>query len=342
MNALRVLLIGEDAPNALAGSYKRAFEKLGLRVVHYCDRRGIENALPGGRLRGLRRYVQRLAVPVFNRNLRRDLGAQAADLVMVIKGQHILPETIAFLRESAGAPVVNYYPDDPFCARHTNRIGERSVFGEYDVCFTFQRHRVPDYEAEGARRVEYLPVAYDPTLHYPVAQTEPPRFDVTFVGALDRERAEWLEPLGRFRLALYGGGSGIAAARRGPLERAAFLPSVFGAELPRAFASGAITINILRWGNYDAHNMRSFEAPACGAFALTSRSRELGELFREGDEIVFFDDRRDLVEKVTYFLAHHEERQRIVQAGLRRIAPETYEARARSILDAVGLAGHAS
>jgi spore maturation protein CgeB len=130
--------------------------------------------------------------------------------------------------------------------------------------------------------------------------------------------------------------------RRGPLARAAFLPAVYGAELPLAFATGAITINILRWGNYDAHNMRSFEAPACGAFTLTTRSRELAELFREGDEIAFFGAREDLVEKVTYYLDHPGERRRIADAALRRIEPETYDARARSILTAVGFAAHAA
>jgi glycosyltransferase involved in cell wall biosynthesis len=331
----RILLIGEDAPNSLARSYKRAFESLGASVEHYCDRRGIEHALPGAGVRGLRRYVQRLAIPAFNRNLQRQFSGHRADLVLVIKGQHIQAETVAHLRRTLGCALVNYYPDDPFCARHTNRVGERSVFGEYDICFTFQRHRMPDYLAAGARRVEYLPFARDPALHHLAPGAGPPRFDVVFIGNLDRERVQWLEPLAGFRLGIYGAASRGAVPRGHPLAAASFLAPVYGPALPEAFASGAISVNILRWGNYGAHNMRSFESPACGAFTLTSRSRELAELFTEREEIVFFEDADDLARQVKYYLDHPAERARIARAGFERVKTETYEARARSILAAV-------
>ncbi len=67
---------------------------------------------------------------------------------------------------------------------------------------------------------------------------------------------------------------------------------------------------------------RDFEIPACGGFLLTQENPELCEYFEPGREIAVYRDTEDLVEKIEYYLAHDEERERIRKAGYERFLKE--------------------
>jgi spore maturation protein CgeB len=275
----------------------------------------------------------------FNTRLLKDLEPEQADLVLVLKGQHVMPQTIERLREASLGPVVNYYPDDPFSGHFSSRLtyGLASL-AAYDACLTFAHHLMPKYRDAGVRTVAYLPFAADPGLHRPPQASGLPEFDVVFVGNLDSpERVRWLEALTDYRLAVFGERTRKEVPRHSPLRRASFFPPVYGADLAHALSRSAISTNILRHQNRFSHNMRSYESLACGAFTLSQRSPELIELFREGEEVVFFETIDELREQVAYWLPRDVERSRIAQAGLRRAQSETYAERARTILHVLDL-----
>ena len=66
-------------------------------------------------------------------------------------------------------------------------------------------------------------------------------------------------------------------------------------------------------------NLRAYEAPACGALLfLEDENLEVGDFLAEGREVVLYNC-DNLVEKLTYYLAHEEEGRRIAEAGQRKI-----------------------
>jgi spore maturation protein CgeB len=82
---------------------------------------------------------------------------------------------------------------------------------------------------------------------------------------------------------------------------------------------------------------RNFEIPGCGGFILTNYVEGIERYFVLDKEIVCFSDRRDLLEKVRYYLAHDEERSRIAQAGYERtLRDHTYEIRFRELFTQMG------
>jgi spore maturation protein CgeB len=290
--------------------------------------------MPAAQTRVGRRLLHPITARRFNARLVKDLEGAEADLVLVLKGQHLMPRTVQRLCESGLGPVVNYYPDDPFSGHFSSRLtyGVASL-AAYDLCLTFARHLMPTYRDAGVRSVAYLPFAADPGLHRPVRAPENPEFDVVFVGNLDSpERVHWLEPLTDYRLAVFGERTRTEVPRSSPLRQARFFPPVYGADLAEALSRAAISINILRDQNRFSHNMRSYESLACGAFTLSQRSPELLELFREGEEVVCYETIDELRGQVAYWLPRDAERSRIAQAGLRRVQKETYAERARTIL----------
>lgn len=335
---IRVLLLGEDAPGALMHSYEAGFRRAGAVVRSYCLRRAFRGELGHTAARIGNRLLGQWMLERFNKRVVADLSAERFDLIVVLKGEHLSPDTVAKLKTLTRAQVVNFYPDDPFSDSRANKLAYGpEVLREYDHCFTFASNLLERYQAVGAKRVSWLPFARDPDMHSPVEPSAQPDFDVVFAGNLDAERVRWLEPVAQtFRLAIFA--ENVRPARGSELQRATFLPAAYGPALASALARGAISLNIMRVQNQLNHNMRSFESPACGAFTLSQRTPELERMFRENEEIAFVSSPREIVETVRYWLVHPDVRKRIRIGGIERVAEDTYEKRAWQILRETGLA----
>lgn len=337
---MRVLILGEDAPGGLMASYARGFSEIGVDVRTYCLARAFASALPSIRPRALRRVAEPVLLAAFNAMVARELTGADADLVVVLKGHRLNADTIGTLRDSIGAPVVNFFPDDPFSRERSNRLayGE-SVLAAYDGCFTFARHLMPEYERAGARAVHYLPFARDPELHAPPASAGAPEFDVVFVGNLDDDRVAWLDAVAReSRVAVFGERTTVVVPKRSALARATFGRAAYGGALAETLARGAISLNVMRPQNAHSHNMRSFESPACGAFTLSQRTPELAALFADGEEIVCVDSIAELRESVDRWLQDPQGRASVARAGFERVREDTYARRACTLLERSGIA----
>jgi glycosyltransferase involved in cell wall biosynthesis len=200
---------------------------------------------------------------------------------------------------------------------------------------------MPDVQAAGCPRVIFVPFGYKPTVHYPekpAAPEEHTRFDsdVVFIGGCDADRVPYFEALVKglpnLRLHLYGG-----YWDRHSLLRRYYRGFALGRHYRLALGAAKIALNLVRRANRDRHVMRSFEIPACGAFMLAERTEEHLEWFEEGKEAAYFDSPDELVEKVRYYLSRDDERQRIAEAGHRKVTlgGHTYKARLIQILEAV-------
>lgn len=85
---------------------------------------------------------------------------------------------------------------------------------------------------------------------------------------------------------------------------------------------------------------RNFEVPGCGGFVMTGRADNLDQYYEHEKEIVCFDNRDDLVDKIRYYLAHERERAAIAQAGYERTLREhTYAHRFTDIFSQMGMPG---
>jgi spore maturation protein CgeB len=200
---------------------------------------------------------------------------------------------------------------------------------------------MPDVQAAGCRRVIFVPFGYKPSVHYPEKPATPEEFarfdsDVVFIGTCDTDRAPYLETLVEtlpdLFLHLYGGywdrHSLLSRYHRG---------FALGRDYRLALGAAKIALNFVRHANRDRHTLRSFEIPACGAFMLAERTEEHLEWFEEGKEAAYFDSPDELVEKVRYYLSRDDERQRIAEAGHRKVTlgGNTYKDRLIQILEAV-------
>lgn len=67
---------------------------------------------------------------------------------------------------------------------------------------------------------------------------------------------------------------------------------------------------------------RIFEGMACGRMVITDRlppETGLGEMFVDGQDIVYYDNANDAIDKIRYYATHDEERLRIARNGYEKV-----------------------
>ena len=77
---------------------------------------------------------------------------------------------------------------------------------------------------------------------------------------------------------------------------------------------------------------RPFELAGCRAFIISGIADDMSRYYRENEEMVFYKNADDLVDKLKYYLEHDKEREQIAQAAYERTLREhTYEKRFEDI-----------
>ncbi len=212
-----------------------------------------------------------------------------------------------------GVRRLNYLTDDPWNPAH-RAPWFMEALPLYDHVFSPRRSVLDDLQRLGCGRVSYLPFACAPWLHFP----EPPktaeeqaRFaaDVVFVGGADRDRVPYIDALIRagFTVALYGGYWDRYRETARHARGHADMPT-----LRKAIGGAKVALCLVRRANRDGHVMRSFEVPAIGACMLTEDTDEHRAIFgQDGDAVLYFGSKQEVVEKLRWLLAHEAERHRL-------------------------------
>jgi spore maturation protein CgeB len=336
MKELGVLLVAPTWAGSFGGFCRDGLKSLGQSVQTF----SLKPVPHSGNATYLRRAVQRgrrlLLYLAANLQLLNFANAFQPDIVFVLKGQWILPMTLKILRERQKSALLNWNPDNPF-----NPVNSSpwliTAIPYYDCHFTWGRFMIEKLIRAGARRVEYLPFAYDPAFHFPVTPDtgciDKLAADVCFVGTWEPERERMLKALTDFDLAIWGGGwSERAVDRR--LMSCWRGPAQYGRDMCEIYASSKIVLNLVRTQNGNAHNMRTFEVPATGAFMLSTRTEEQQALLEEGKGAAFFNDTTELRDQIAYYLEREPERKSIAAYGHRMIlrGKHTYRDRMQQLL----------
>lgn len=333
----RVLLFGNGEPYHLGAFFRKALENLGVDHCFFDESRyppGVASSL-------FQKGLHRITGKILNdRRINRDFLDLAAsfrpDILLIIKGSGLQPETLAQAKNRSHALLVNYSTDNPFNPfSSTRQVAEAIPL--YDLYLTPRKALIPTIEQAGAKRLAWLPFGYEPALHFPESPGNPEEArrwasDVVFAGGCDGDRSPVFVSLAQhpeIQLSLYGG----YWDQRRELRRF-WHGFALGRDYRLALGNAKIALGMVRQSNRDGHAMRSFEIPACGGFLLAERTQEHLELFEEGKEMACFSSTEELLDKLRYYLSHDEVRRRTAQAGFKRVTggKHAYQDRVTEIL----------
>ncbi len=319
-----VLYVGPDSGTSRHRA--QALRRLGYRV-HVVDPRVSVTTS-----RWLARWTWRTGALFLEEFLRRKVLARIPErewtLAWVDGGELIGPALVRDLRRRCGF-VVNYVVDDPYGRRDGRRwrLYLKAV-PLYDLVVVRRQVNVPEAYARGARRVLRVYRSADEEVHAPRPLTPADRArwrnDVLFAGTWMPERGPFLAELlrGGVPLSIYG--DGWRKAPEWPTLRPAWRgPAIYGDDYVKAIRTATVCLGLLSKGNRDLHTGRSMEIPFAGGVLCAERTSEHRELYREGEEAVFWNDARECAERCRELIADatrlaaiaHRGRERCVANG---------------------------
>jgi spore maturation protein CgeB len=255
--------------------------------------------------------------------------AQAAEFapdVVYVQNLHFLSRAALRLLRRRGALVVGQI---------ASQRPSPQTLQAFDLILTSLPNFVDDFARLGVPTA-YFRIGFDSRVLAKV-DAEPRGNDgPVFAGALNRtqhrfgnevlERAAARVPIDFWGYDVSGWAEDSPVVRR-------YRGEAWGLEMFRVLRRARVVLNrhIELAAGY-ANNMRLYEATGVGTLLLTDAGRNLVDLFEPGDEVVVYRDEDDLVEKITYFLEHDDEREAIARAGHERTLSEhTYAHRMKEL-----------
>jgi spore maturation protein CgeB len=348
----KILVIGPLNEGALAESYARAFERLGMEVVRFDSERSQMQASRFAGNRILRRALRSSLWNAANREAMEVAQRVRPGLIFAVKCSFFHPETIRQIRKSTGAPFVNHYPDNPYIGVRLG-LGEAStqrhdlieVFREYSTVCMWEHTLVQRLRDDGVR-AEYLAFGVDPELFHSQPAAEPlscqscgSQHQVVFVGTCTRARRREIASVRKHSVAIWGNGwpSKWKSGRQHRVH-----PAIYAEAVARIHAAAAVSLNVLNAESLEGHNMRTFEVPASGGVMLARYTAAQDEIFPENEAAAYYRSPEEIDAKIDWLLGDAALRERIRGNGVRLAASHTYDHRAAEVLRYVGLAVPAS
>jgi hypothetical protein len=262
------------------------------------------------------------------------------DLVYITNADFCWPKTLESIRKRS-VPIMCFYHDPPWKDRPGSRFSENIML--FDLVATTRRWHEAEFRAAGAKAVSVVRFGYEPLAHFPVEAggmaTERYGADIVFIGSYRAHRSRELHSLVTknfhysFRL---WGNDWVSLPPGSPIRMYWQGRDVHEQEIPIIYASSKLALHWINWEpnskdpalqRGDQHNSRTFQIAACGgAMMVAQRTEEHKNFFKEGAEAVYFDDVKELREKLAYWLdpGQQEVRKRIAAAARARCLSEDY------------------
>ncbi len=105
--------------------------------------------------------------------------------------------------------------------------------------------------------------------------------------------------------------------------------------MPYVFKTAPINLNITLRSIKSGIPLRAMDIMGCGGFLLTNYQADFLDYFVPDEDFVFYEDYKDLMGKVEYYLTHPKERKEIAANAHEKMKEHTLEARLNEICNVI-------
>ena len=248
------------------------------------------------------------------------------DIIWLDSGELFGLKCIKFLKKIQ-KPIILFNVDDPTGSRDGHRFDSLiKAIPEYDLVAVVRKESEEECLKIGARRVLRLFRSYDEVAHRPYTRvSEIPsefRSEVAFIGTWMRR-----ENRDKFLLDLLDNGLPISiwgdrwnkSDYWDKLKHVHRGGSLSGRDYVAAIQGSDICLGLLSKGNRDLHTQRSLEVPFIGGLFCAERTSEHMELYKEGEEAVFWNDAAECIKICKDLLVNKARREMIKINGKHKV-----------------------
>ena len=217
----------------------------------------------------------------------------------------LLESTFDSIRQE-GSRVIGLFTDDEYRFAHYSKWW----IPHLDYCVTLDIGAVPRYKALGARVIHTIPCEGIP-IERDWSNIEE-KYDVSFVGWREKaHREQYIDEIKKRNIPVHLFGRGWEGGY------------VSTEDMVDIFKTSKINLNFSRKGSriIGIQGRITFVCLA-GGFLLTEYATSIENYFEIDKEIVCFKNAEEMIDKITYYLNHDEERRAIAQAGWKRATNE--------------------
>lgn len=312
-------------------SFKKAFEKLGMNVEMFFYKKKGKLAIIEKK-----KYVRDMWRHYMNRQLFHYVKTNSPDIILVITGNTIEPETLWKIRKQTHALLINVFTDNPFI--FMNRFESIEA---YHYFFVKDTYILSTLKKAGLQNIYYLPQCTNPEVYRQLTITGREeslyRSDIALIGSMYPYRLKLISQLIDFHPAIWGRGwSKSSIPEMSELYRGR---DIRGNDKAMAISGAAISLNPHHpLNDINGTGSRTFDIAACKGFQLADYKSDMENLFNLNEDIICFRTMEELRRLIQYYLDHPDERTEVAESGYRRVIRDhTYDNRAKEILEMVSV-----
>lgn len=243
------------------------------------------------------------AVSAINNAVERWAVSHSVDLAWVDKAIFLRPSTVRALRTKSRR-VIHFTPDTAFHANRSRHFN--ATLKLFDLLVTTKSFENDEYAQRGVRKKVCLTTqGFDPDVHQPRSTISERCKNVAFIGLAEPSREKFISELLDRGIAVRLAGAGWRqfVRRRQSVALLHFEgEGAYGDAYAEFFSRSWIGLGLVSKRFPELHTTRTFEIPACGAILASERNSETTKFFQE-EEALFFEDARDLAERIRALFA---------------------------------------
>ncbi len=113
-------------------------------------------------------------------------------------------------------------------------------------------------------------------------------------------------------------------------------PADYFEDMPKVFKESKINLNITLRSIQQGIPLRVFDILGSGGFLLSNYQADLAYHFVPGEDFIYYESRKDMLNKIDYYLKHDDERIAIATNAHKKVQEyHTFDTRIKEIIDIV-------
>ncbi len=239
-------------------------------------------------------------------------------LIWVEKGVLLKPNTIKLLKDKTTL-LVHYTPDPAFSFHKSKKFYNSLKY--YDKVITTKSFELENYyRYKNKNSVMLVTQAYSHEMHRSFNEFRKRKNAVVFIGHFEKSRGEVLQHLldNNIVISLSGRGWNEFVRQNKKIKHFTFLgEKTYGTAYTQTLNEYKYSIGFLSEWIPELHTTRTFEIPACGCLLLTPENEEIRGFYDDSD-VVFYDSKNQLLDKLIYFFENENEAYILALNGLNK------------------------